>query len=1075
MKKLWVFLLVSAFALAAHAQSVNSEIFGVVRDASGAIVVGAKVTVANRDTGLSREAATDEQGRYRFPVLPPGFYTVTTERQGFRVEKNGPFELRLNQTAEINVNLEVGATTEVVNVTGEAPVINTTSAEVSSTFESKRITEVPLAPNRNILNLALNVAGVSQLSSGQSGFASGISMSVNGMRTRSNNFMIDGQDVNDPSVTGSTQGMNNTDVVAEFRIITNQFAAEYGRAAGSVVNIITKSGANDLRGTLFYFNNNNALNTRSNLDKQRPVDAGRTPFRNETQLGGTVGGRIIKDRTFYFGSYQRWWDRRLGTGTVVDGPPTEAGRALLAPFASTRPALKAMLDYLPAGAAVSGLRTENVVIGGQTLTIPYGRLGGAASRAFDDHQASARVDHRLTDKHQIGGRYMYQDNVDNGGGQVTPPGLTTMVPNRNQLAGFFLTSSFTSRLYSEFRLNYTRQAQETTASDVKSQAIPSIEINSIGLTGFNAATSRTAIGLAVNLPQYRKSNTYQLTHNIGWMKGSHNLKFGYDFRRNNTASFFVPTTRGRLVYNNLQDLVDDVAQSTQINGPIRGGQVMQYYQYYDYFFFAQDEWRLHPRLTLQYGLRYEAPGNPFNSLQPINDRIVAANGNDARYKVTFPGRDTNNWQPRVGVNYRVGKASGPLHWLTGDDKLVLRGGYARTNDFAFLNISLNVFSAFPFVASYSLDPRTPNSYPQLVSALTRPITNPNSLTRTNVASDFRSPSSDQFSFQIQRQLRSEIALTVGYIHTRGNGLFQTVDGNPVANIRTSAVSSAGVYSFALNQRQNTDLGVVRTRANTAESVYHALQTSLEKRYSRGLSLGMHYTWSSYIDTASEIFNPAVNGDVAVSQDSYNRNTDRARSTYDRPHRFSLTHTYEIPWERRFKPVFGGWQLNGFLTFQSGAPFTPLNGTDPFLRLSGIDGLVGNAIRPDVVAGADTKKSVEQLRLVGVSNLFTPVTANAARVGTLAVGQILNVDGRMLGNAGRNILRADGIGQYDFGIMKRFKITETNNLQIRADFFNLTNTRNFGIPESRVNSANFLNQWGQDGGNRRIQVGARYSF
>jgi hypothetical protein len=459
----------------------------------------------------------------------------------------------------------------------------------------------------------------------------------------------------------------------------------------------------------------------------------------------------------------------------------------------------------------------------------------------------------------------------------------------------------------------------------------------------------------------------------------------------------------------------------------------------------------------------------------VDDRIVAANNNDARYKVTFPGRDSNNWQPRVGFNYKLGTAPGMLRWVTGDGQAVLRGGYARTNDFAFLNIALNIFSAFPFVASYSLDPRTPNSYPQLVSALSRPITNPNSLTRTNVTSDFRSPNSDQFSVQFQRSMFTDFTLSAGYIGTRGTALFQTIDGNPVQSIRVASIASNGTYNFAINQRQNADLGVVRTRGNTASSIYHSMQVSLEKRYSKNLSLGAHYTWSSYIDTASEVFNPAVNGDVAVSQDSFNRNSDRARSTYDRPHRFSLTHTYEIPYGGKGKFVLGGWQLSGFLTFQSGAPFTPLNGTDPFLRLSGIDGLVGNSVRPDVLPGVSINGSVEELYRIGASKLYTPVIANAARIGTLTVGQVLPVSGAMLGNAGRNTLRADGIGNYDFSLLKRFRITETHNAQLRADFFNLTNTRNFGIPESRINSANFLNQWGQDGGNRRIQLGFRYQF
>jgi hypothetical protein len=253
---------------------------------------------------------------------------------------------------------------------------------------------------------------------------------------------------------------------------------------------------------------------------------------------------------------------------------------------------------------------------------------------------------------------------------------------------------------------------------------------------------------------------------------------------------------------------------------------------------------------------------------------------------------------------------------------------------------------------------------------------------------------------------------------------------------------------------------------------------MEKRYSKGLAVGAHYTWSAYIDTASEVFNPAVNGDIAVAQDSFNWRSDRARSTYDRPQRFSFTHAWQIPGPKgMLNKVAGGWQINGFLTFQSGAPFTPLLGTDPFLRVSGIDGLVGNSVRPNAIAGVNLNQSVGDL-YGQRTQLFAPFVANAATAGrAMAVGDILQVGGTPigLGNAGRNLIRADGIGNYDFGVLKIINITERHALQIRADFFNLTNTRNFGIPESRINSGNFLNQWGQDGGNRRIQFGLRYGF
>jgi hypothetical protein len=245
-------------------------------------------------------------------------------------------------------------------------------------------------------------------------------------------------------------------------------------------------------------------------------------------------------------------------------------------------------------------------------------------------------------------------------------------------------------------------------------------------------------------------------------------------------------------------------------------------------------------------------------------------------------------------------------------------------------------------------------------------------------------------------------------------------------------------------------------------MYHSLQASMEKRLSRGFSAGVHYTWSSFIDTASEVFNPS-SGEVAVSQDSFNRNADRGRSTYDRPHRLTGNFVYELPWFQNQAGlkghVLGGWQVNGFFTFQSGAPFTVLNGSDPAGALSGINTLVGDAIRPNLNTNLPlSSMTIPEIIAAGGASLFQRITA-AQRVGS----------------AGRNILRADGINNLDLGIFKNTSIGENQRLQFRAEFNNATNTRDFGIPEGRVNSSNFLNQWGTNGGNRRIVLGVRYIF
>ena len=1076
-------LIAGAFSLAA-AQATSGTISGIVADESQGVITSASVTVRNVGTNESRSAATDSEGRYRFPNLPVGNYEITVQATGFAKLVRSGIELLLNQDAVVNMTLKVSSVEAVVTVAENASLLSTSNAEVSTRFDSKRLSELPLAPNRNVFNVALSAAGVSQLGSGQTGFAAGMSYSSNGGRVRSNNFMLDGQDINDPSVAGGQQPLNNPDLVQEVRLVTNQFAAEYGRNSGSVLSVITKSGTNQYHGSAFFFNNNNHFNACSNRDKAgRPggfcnpnatTDSRKgAPFRIEDQFGGTFGGPVRlpyydgKDKTWFFGSLQRWTDRQFAPGFTLNGAPTDAGRQILQQAAGNRPQVAALLRFLPAAQAPNG-KSASFNIGGVTSTVPLGDLTGSTSFRFDDWQGSGRIDHQLNANNRMSGRYLFDDSLTSGTGQVTPPGLTTVSPSRSQAATFNLTSLLSSRWVNDVRLAWSRFGSRTTASDPSSQDIPSIEIEELALRGFNAAQDRTAIGLAVNLPQFRFNNTYQIVDTAAYNAGNHGVKFGIDFRRTQVKSFFVPTIRGRLAYPTLQNFIDDVAlTASTINRPLPGGQQIQYYDNYDYYFFGQDEWRITPSLTLSYGLRYELPGNTFDDLVPVNDQIVAAAGGDARFGFTpVPDTDKNNFQPRVGFSWNPRISGGPFNLLTGGDKLVVRGGYARTNDAAFLNINLNIASAFPFVASINLPPA--GAFSAISTAQVTGL-NPNTLTRTIVGDDFRAPSYDQFSLEVQRELSRDIVLRVGYVGTKGTGLFQTVDGNPRTPTNVIADPKAPVFA----PRVDPTRGIFRTRANAASSIYHSMQISMDKRLSRGFSAGMHYTWSSAIDTTSEIFNPST-GEVAVAQDSFDLRSDRARSTYDRPHRFTGNAVYELPFFREqngaIGHLLGGWQVNAFFTLQSGAPFTPLNGSDPTGALNGIDSLVGNAIRADLNTTLDVSSmNIIELLAAGGARLFLPLPAfNEAQRGTVQIG-------RRVGNAGRNTLRADGIQNIDFGILKNTNLFEGHSLQFRADMFNATNTRNFGIPNGTVTSANFLNQWATNGGNRRVVLGLRYTF
>ena len=1129
---LW--LVVCALCLAtaypARGQATTGAISGTVSDIHGARVAGASVTVHKLDTNFERSLVTESDGRFRFPGLAIGPYELTVEHAGFARYLRGPIVLLLDQEAMVNPVLQIAAATEAITVKEDAPLLNTTSAEVGVRFDERRLSDLPTLPAqdgggggfRDAFAFALAAPGVSQLNSGNQVFATGTNFSANGSRPRGNNFMIDGQDSNDPTVTGPQQALNNPEIVQEFRLITNQFSAEYGRAAGSVVSLVTRSGTNDLHGSAFWFHNDNVLNSCSNLDRRSglsdprfcsPLPAARqgAPFRIENQLGGTVGGPVWRDRTFFFGSVQRWTDRQLGSGTSISGVPTEAGKSLLQSTVGSRPQVGALLQFVP-GAATQGADSSGsptfaaycvgtgtlpACSGGARVDIPTGTITGSTNSFFNNWQASGRVDHTFNTQHSMGGRYLFSDSEEGGTGQATPPGLTTQDLSRAQAMTVFVTSSFTPRVLNEFRSSWQRLAGVSSPSDPASETIPSIEVPELGLTGFAGSASRTAIGLAVNSPNSSFNNTYQLQETISWTRGPHALKFGIDFRRVDKKSIFFPFIRGRLTYPSnqtglglpagtvsIQRFIDDIATVASINKPLPGGQAVRYFLWYDYFSFVQDTWQVHPTLSLSLGLRYEAPGNALASLFPVSNAIQAANGGGSVFRMNpRPGRDLNNFQPRIGFSWNpISSDRGLLHALTGGDKLVVRGGYARTNDYQFVTLPLLVANSFPFVASVS-SPGLTNAFTTL-RTLNPDLSDPLALkllNRIRLDTNFRSPVADQFSLEIQRALNPDTVLRMGYVGTKGTALFQVLDGNP--RTLCSAVPIriddpvTGDFTVLGCPRLDPGAGAIRLYANTASSIYHSLQMSMDRRFRGGLSAGAHYTWSSFIDTASDAFNASVRGEVAIAQNSFDRGAERARSTYDRPQRFTVNGVYELPAYRgqtgTLGRFLGGWQLGGVLTLQSGTPFGPLNGSDPTAALSGIDALVGDPIRPNLNTTLPiSSMSLGELLQAGGSSLFSTL-APCKRIGTT----LTCAPGDRFGNVGRNILRADGISNLDLSISKTTRLFgERHALQFRADFFNLANTRNFGIPEARItNPQGFLDEKSTDGGNRRIFLALRYSF
>jgi Carboxypeptidase regulatory-like domain len=1124
------------------AQTSTASISGNITDQNQAVIRNATVVIRNTSTGFTRTGTTDSAGRYSFRELPIGAYEITVEAPTFAKQSQTGIQLLVNQDAILPMTLTPRGVNEAVVVNADASLLNRTTPEVATRFDQRRLSELPTAPDRSVGSVLLSVAGVSQLGSGQAAFANGINFSSNGGRLRSNSLLIDGQDMNDPVLTGIQMPLNNPDAFQEVRIVTNQFLAEYGHNASSVVNFVGKSKTNDLHGSVFWFHNNQHLNACSNLDKAAgfcdPNTADKSkhiaPRRLENQMGFTIGGPVVlpslgeggpysyrgKNKTFFFTDYQRWSDRQMESGVTLSGAPTVAGRKALQTNAGDRPQVQALLRSVPAGTP-NGQKQTVTIENGPTFDVLLGDLTSSSAFRFDNHQGSARIDHNFNNDNFIYGRYRYSYQSATGIGQITPPGLSAIDNQKTNAITVAWTSLLSPRTTNEARIAWARSDLARDAVDAQAKTLPSIQILDLGMTG--AGANRTALGSPANLPQGKINNTYQLTDAISINKGEHSFKVGVELRRVDVKSLTFPTARGSLRYTTLNNFVKDFAELASKDLPVRGGDMFAFYRWHEFYSYVQDQWRIRPSLTLSYGVRYEYPGNSFQYLRELNKRILAANNNDPAFKFDpQPKTDTNNWMPRIGLSWNPRTADrGAGRFITGGDRLVLRAGYSRAHDANFTSINTNIFLGFPFVAA--LNTSLTNAFTTLINTTIPDISDPLQQGRSLVPEDFRAPATDQISLDVQRELSVNLILRIGYVRTRGTGLFQVVTGNPrvpcpfgtgPGTCNTTGVDrNTGIRLLSplpiLAPRVDPNHGQITLRTNSASSPYDALQISLEKRLSRGVSFGMHYTWSTFIDTVSEIFMPSI-AESSISQDPFDRNSDRARSSYDRPDRLSGNIVYELPFFQKQQgfsgKLLGGWQIKSFFNFQSGAPFTALNGSDP------AGASLVTSIRPNVFTNLDVSRmSVAQLYLInqqlitealakaqqifdsrppgpcapgwlpGPALPFTLFSAPRARIQCGPQGASLVVDfngvpeGQRVGRAGRNIMRADNLKLVDLGIVKTTHLGEHVRAQIWLDFFNALNSRNFGIPSGVASSPGFLNQWATDGGNRRIRLGVRLVF
>ncbi|MBL8191037.1 MAG: carboxypeptidase regulatory-like domain-containing protein [Acidobacteria bacterium] len=1053
-----LFVLMS-LSVGAFAQLTRGTIAGTVRDNSGAVINGATLVVTNTATNISRTVTTDENGFYRVAGLEPGDYTVTIEKTGFEKIETRNVIVRTAQETTYDPQLKVGAITDVVVISGsqEFLELNKTNPTIGLTTTARQAVELPLSAGRNINNLAVLSPNAFR-GPGSSG------ISVNGQRARNNNFTIDGSDNNDISVTISTSTVI-PEAVQEFQVQTNPFSVEFGRNSGAQINVITKSGTNDFHAEAFEYYSGSALNALNTIEKRNGL---LRPARiNRNQAGGAVGGALIKDRVFYFGSIQA---DRTRTG-ATPGPnvriPTQAGFAAL----STVP-LRAASGNTPAQSQASRQAVLNALsflnnIYGQNPTFSNLRndtINGVAIQTgttnvpiiqpINNWNWLAKVDAKLSEKDNITFRYLYDKPVSVNVISNTQFG-SLFSGNQNildQNAQISETHVFKPTLLNEFRISYIRRNLQFPEND------PTSATTNIG--GF------FTIGGAANFPQGRIQNSYQLSDTLSWQLGKHSLKFGLDYRHIrlfNEAAFNI---KGVFNFNNLANYLNNVAASYQQALQVASFDARQNQQFY----FVNDEFRIKPNFTLNLGLRYEYSDTPFGFFGATDAQSLAALVPGPVYK------DKNNFAPGIGFAWSPRPRGGFLKTLLGEGATAIRGGYRIGYDVLFYNILTVNASNFPRVVTADVQNQI-DVFPNRLTVNASPVFNP---LATYVNSPERSvnPKAQSFSFTIQRQFLNDFVVEVGYAGSRGLHGINQLQANPgvltAAQIATVQQTKDFTSIPALQARRVFPQFGSRTLiATTAQSTYHSGFVSLNKRLSNRLQFTSSYTWSKNMSNNDESLGVGAitAGSPQVPQDFFNINAEKSLSAFDRTHRIAASWLYEVPWFKYswaqngfVKRVFDGWQLSGIAEAQSGQPFTILTGVDTNGNGAGGDRPNFNpsgAFTVDPITG--NLRTFTNDRLTG--RYIVPVVgANGLPIQN-SIGN---------GNLGRNTLRGQGFVNWNMSLLKRIKVMEDVFVTLRADALNVFNQKYFGNPNNNMNSLDFGRNL-NDGGNRSLILGAKLSF
>ncbi len=1052
-------------AMSLFGQATDSNIVGIVTDASGAAITTAKVVATNTATNVKFEASVNGAGQYRINDVPVGRYDVAVTAPGFAPRTMSGVQADLNHTADVNVSLVVGSVSTTVEVTEAPALIESTTSTIQTTYNTDLAVNSPVTGisrtinGAGIYNLSLLGAGVAT----SGGVGQGTGPSVAGQRPENNTFAIDGVENNDAYTTGPQVYVSN-EAISEFNLQQNQFSAEFGGASGGVFNVIVRTGTNQVHGAIFEYFQNRDLNA---VPYEQVVAGNRSnPRFDNNRLGGGVGGPIIKNKLFYYGNYEY---NPLGQSSVPGQPvdaPTAAGIALLNGMTNlSKTNLGVFEKYVPVAGSVDPANPFTVVNG---VNIPLGALTFASPNFNNAYHAIVAIDYNLSSKDQLRGRYVY----DKSGGLDAIAALPVFFqpnPTTNYSGSFSEFHNFSPNLEYELRVAYRRNNAEITAGNYTFpglSAFPNLSYDDLGLQ----------LGPDPNTPTGQIANSFSIQDNLTKTLGRHTIKVGYFFNDVILSGFFVQRVRGDYDYTSLGEyLLDQQPSGSAFGTPnsgersagVTGGVPFGFLQNAG---FAQDDWRVTHNLTLNLGVRYEYVTVPVGSRAQQYSAIASVPG-----VITFaePKAQGNNWSPSIGFAYSPG----------GSGKWSIRGGVARSYDNTYINLNQNASPPY-YQTTQDVNAANPVSNFLANGGLTGilPPQASAAQARAAIASytyDQNRPYALTATAGVQRLLGKDYIFEGRYVYTKGVHLWNQTRLNIVDQVTNSlyiptyftmpsAAQLAGdkttlnqiattIPAGATSAFPNNNLAVYGfqnaiTGYNPwGNSEYNGLALQINKRYSKDFSYIAAYTWSHNFDDST-----ATNFSTILSprrvQDFQNMRAEWADSALDRRQRFTFTPIYDFkPFQSRgwtMKNLVGNWNVSGTYTFQSPELATVQDGIDA--NLNGdptgdrpITNLNGQANVGSGVVGLNAAgQIITAPTAIGACAPPAPCSAIVAYVATNPNARYVTAGLGALSNTGRNTYSLGRTNNIDFALTKRIQVHERYAFTIGGQFFNLFNHSQF---------------------------------